>query len=110
MRSLRWIVVLCAVVALGHVVGAGARTVPYHAAFDQFEGPLIADGVYPVSLSLWTEAVGGELVWEEELEEVPVRDGQALVQLGSSTPLPDISDSLWLELGIAPATTLKTVS
>ncbi len=78
-----------------------ARTVPYAADLGAAGPVSIRDGVHEVVISLWSEAVGGELAWEEKLEQIYVRKGRFDVILGRLNPLPADAGSLWVELVVA---------
>lgn len=90
--------VLGVVVALASGAVSMGQTVHYRASLTDFEGAPIPDGHYSVWFALWTQDVGGELVWQEELGDVAVEAGKSLVELGDSVPLPLDSNGLWLEL------------
>lgn len=90
-----------AVIAMGPLLASGIAEAPAELAGTAiFEELPFADGAYSVSLALWTEADGGELVGQVELGERRIRAGTLLLTVGGFRAPEDHSEGLWLEVTV----------
>jgi hypothetical protein len=63
-------------------------------------GESIPDGEYTVSFSVWSDEMGGELLWREEHEAVRIEGGRFFALLSEKNLVPQGSSELWLELEV----------
>ena len=90
--------VTLALVMLGCVaIGFGQTVLQQNGELRDLQGRPVTAGDYAIEFSLWTESTGGEILWRESQEEVPVLDGRYSVELGRLRPLPLDPSGLWLE-------------
>ncbi len=83
----RNLLLIVAAVSLAGAATGAPSTVSYQGRLTNSSGTPVADGSYSVTFSLWTDSVGGTLIWSET-QNVPVSGGGLFsTQLGSIQPL-----------------------
>ena len=78
-------------------------TLPYAGRLDKATGESVPDSAYDFTFSVYTAQEGGEQLWSETQQGVPVKAGAFNVSLGSITSLPKellIQDSRWLAVAV----------
>ena len=86
---------------VAQIPAPASRTVAYSGHLSSEDGGPVADGAYAFTFALYDSVVDGSLFWSETQSEVPVKEGEFSVQLGSATPLPGTApDSSWLEVSV----------
>ena len=99
--------ILCGVVALYvlfgvHALAAFTPTINYQGKLTASTSIAVADGLYDMEFSLYTQATGGSPIWTETLtNEVQVTSGLFSIMLGSTTPLTSVDFNQPLYLGVS---------
>lgn len=81
----------------------GGVTIPYQGRLEGETGIPAADGAYDFSFALFEGNSGGEALWSEVQEDVPVRDGTFLTDLGRVTGIAEgvmAGGARWLAVGV----------
>ncbi len=89
--------------ALAQEAEAPAALVPYAGQLTDAGGQPVPDGAYALRLELYDAEGGGQLLWAETQELVPVHNGSFSVLLGEQTPLPltlMASGTRWLAVAV----------
>jgi len=113
MTDRRGVLLVLAVALVAMAVGVQAQTpggetahgamIPYSGRLTDGAGKPVADGAYDLSFVLYASEAGGEPLWSEVQEKVPVIEGSFTTLLGSVTPfLPGTlkGGGGWLAVGV----------
>lgn len=94
------ILVSALVLALAAAAAAVPSTMSYQGLLRDAVGDPVPDGAYHLTFSLWTQDIGGALLWSE-IQTVHVSDGVFSVVLGTVTPLTlDFGSQYWLGIAV----------
>ena len=88
---------------LAQEMDAPIALVPYAGQLTDAGGQPVADDVYGFRLELYDGEGGGQLLWAETQEQVPVHGGVFSVMLGEQSPLPAAlmeGDTRWLAIAV----------
>jgi len=105
MKAKSLLVGLC-VLGVGMGVGlqwpakAAARLLPFQGRLTDAQGQVVADGERVVQFKLYNAPVGGQAVWNGEVQKLTVNSGLVSTLLGSKATLGgvDFNQDLYLEL------------
>ncbi|MBL7065977.1 MAG: hypothetical protein ISS49_17510, partial [Anaerolineae bacterium] len=78
-------------------------TIPYPGRLSDEGGQSVADGAYDFTFALYDAETGGEPLWSEVQEGVPVEGGAFAVMLGDAEPIPAAlltGGERWLAVGV----------
>ncbi len=79
-----------------------ATVISYQGLIQGKNGLSVKDSIYPISISIWTDASGGTELWQDVFQ-TSVRNGIFNIMIGSQLPLPASSDMdrpLWLAVNV----------
>lgn len=89
-------IIFCSV-ALLLAVSTGNAQIHLNGSVAELDPLSLPDGLYEVTLSVWSEAVGGELLWEQRYPDVRILGGELPTHLGRAPVDLEVSGR-WLEV------------
>src|SRR3954470_11726534 len=107
MKAQRWILIIIAfasllIFALQIKTRAASRFLPFQGRLTDAQGNLIPDGARVVQFKIYDAPVGGQVVWNGEVQKLTVNGGLVSTLLGTKANLSglDFDRDLYLELTI----------
>ena len=87
---------------LSSTLRAQSSMISYQGLLQGVNGAPVKDSTYPITVIIWTDAVGGSPIWQDVFQ-AEVSGGVFNVLLGSQTPLPlssEMDHPLWISTSV----------